>query len=106
MQLKEQIKNKICLLNITPNFPLGDFVKWVEESHIDIPLLSVLLDSIQAELDAEAKAKAFPSSCISDAIQSRVMKGCWCLYCSQVGAYYQAIIRDPDRKWQLSFLLR
>lgn len=54
MQLKEQIKNKICLLHMTPNFPLGDFVKWVEDSYIDIPLLSVLLDSIQAELDAEA----------------------------------------------------
>lgn len=104
MQLKEQIKNKICLLNMTPNFPLGDFVKWVEESHIDIPLLSFLLDSIQEELDAEAKA--FPTRCISDDIQSQVMKGYWCLYCSQVRAYYQAIVRDPDRKNQLSFLLK
>lgn len=104
MQLKECIKNKICLINLTPNYPLGEFVRWVEASQIEISLLSVLLDEIQTELDVEARIHSAPH--LPGGTQYRAVKGYWCLYCSQVRAYYQAIIRAPDCKQQLSFLLK
>lgn len=102
MQLKESIKNKICLVQLTPNYPLGEFVRWVEAREIDTALLTVLLDSLQRELEAEALSLS--RSYVPSHAQS--MCGYWCLYCAQVRAYYKAIIRDPDCKEQLSFLLQ
>lgn len=102
MQIKNMIKNKICLINMTPNYPLGNFVKWAEEANIEIPLLSVLLDEIQMELDSEA----LTSRQYFNASQHQIITSYWCLYCSQVRTYYKAIVRDPDCQEQLSFLLR
>lgn len=78
MQLKNAIKNKICMITMNPNYPLGDFVNWVEEVNVDIPLLSVLLDQIQVELDAE-ELTSRKSLFIS---QHHIIKSYWCLYCS------------------------
>lgn len=102
MKLKESIKGKICLTEITPNFPLGGFVKWAEEANINIPLLSVLLDDIQEELDSVE----FVSRQSFNVSSHQIIKSYWCLYCSQIRSYYKAIIRDLDCKEELSFLLR
>lgn len=100
MKLRESIKSRICLPQMVPNYPLGEFVRWAESRRIDNALLSVLLDDIQHELEAEAVAfRHF-------AMPSQSMCGYWCLYCEQVRAYYKAIIRNPDCKDELSFLLR
>ena len=56
MQLQDAIKAKICINRLTANYPLGDFVQWVEREQISLPLLMVLLERIQKELDAEATA--------------------------------------------------
>lgn len=82
MKLKDRIKNKICLVKITPNYPLGDFVSWADTEKIDIPLLSVLLQEIQLELDSEAKTPSHFQPPFSE--QHPALKGYWCLYCSQI----------------------
>lgn len=94
MQLQDAIKAKICINRLTANYPLGDFVRWVEREHIRLPVLAVLLERIQKELDAEAAACG------------QLINRYWCLYCGQVRAYYQAIIREPGREQALSFLLK
>ncbi|ARU29454.1 hypothetical protein [Cellvibrio sp. PSBB006] len=94
MQLQDAIKAKICINRLTANYPLGDFVQWVEREQISLPLLMVLLERIQKELDAEVTACG------------QLMNHYWCLYCGQVRAYYQAIIREPGREQTLSFLLK
>lgn len=104
VKLKERIKNKICLIKMTPNYPLGDFVRWIEAEHIDLALLSALLEEIQHELDNEAEVAGNSRS--PYAAQHQAIKGYWCLYCSQVRAYYKAIIRDPNCRESLSFLLQ
>lgn len=93
MQLQDAIKAKICIDRLTANYPLGDFVQWVEHEQIRLPLLMVLLERIQKELDAETNAR------------SQLITRYWCLYCGQVRAYYKAIINDPQCKERLSFLL-
>lgn len=104
MTLKECIKQKICLLNMVPNYPLGEFVKWIETEQIEIPVLSLLLDELQAELDAESHSANHNHTLCSS--QFRATRGYWCLYCSQVRAYYKAIIHDPNNKERLLFLLQ
>ncbi len=93
MQLQDAIKAKICINRLTANYPLGDFVQWVEREQISLPLLMVLLERIQKELDAEATACG------------QLVNRYWCLYCGQVRAYYKAIINDPQCKARLAFLL-
>ena len=91
MQLQDAIKAKICINRLTANYPLGDFVQWVEREQISLPLLTVLLERIQKELDAEAAACG------------QLINRYWCLYCGQVRAYYQAIIREPGRDRRYRF---
>lgn len=103
LQVKDAIKNKLCLLEIRPNYPLGDLVEWIDTLKISASFLIQLLDEIQTELDAEAtilSASTFPHD-----PQILMTKRYWCLYCAQVRSYYSAICRDPENEKRLWFLL-
>ncbi len=97
MSLKETLKAKICISSLEPNFPLRDFVEWVEL--LDKQQVLQLLDEIQIELDAQEQNEKN----ISD--PPHPLQGYWCFYCAQVRSYYRSIIRDPKNQDRWSFLL-
>lgn len=103
MPLKEVIKSKVCLISITPNYPLLDFVKWAE--NIDSHELLLHLDEIQIELDKE-EASLRQINWQTGISSYQLLQSYWCLYCAQIRAYYRAIIRHPFCKTKLSFLLQ
>lgn len=102
--IKGEIKRKICLAEMIPNYPLGAFVKWVDEEGIAYPVVALLLGRIQSELDAEELVLRGARP-ISVSVPHLTLHGYWRLYCSQVRAYYKAILRDPNNKKRLEFLL-
>ena len=104
MLLKEIIKAKICLSQLTPNYPLREFVSWAENQHIDSHDLLHYLDHIQTELDAETIAIQ-QYNIEQDLNAYQVLHCYWCMYCTQVRKYYRAILKNPHCKSALSFLL-
>jgi|GEM_PF-2396516 len=102
MSLKQTIKTKICLTNMTPNYPLKEFVVWAEP--IDKYVLLQYLDDIQQELEEEQRAlKCNDFSHEQHTFQA--LHKYWCFYCEQIKKYYKDIMRNPSCKSTLSFLL-
>jgi hypothetical protein len=99
MSLKQTIRTKICLVSMTPNYPLQEFVTWAEP--IDKYVLLHYLDDIQRELEEEQLAM---ESCNPTKEQNsyQTLHSYWC---AQVRKYYRAILRNPCCKSALSFLL-
>lgn len=104
LEVKETIKNKLCLSDITPNYPLRDLVEWLDTLKISASALIHLLDEIQGELDKEAAPHSV--STLSPDSKNPMMKGYWCLYGAQVRSSYNAALRDPENKKRLWFLLQ
>lgn len=102
MPLKQTIKAKICLVAMTPNYPLQEFVEWAEG--IDKTVLLDYLEHIQRELEGELLL-AVSDNPIKEQEAYQTQHSYWCLYCAQVRKYYQAIVRNPCCKSALSFLL-
>ena len=103
MLSKDEIKAKLSISTLTPNYPIGSFVDWVERQYNREVLQ--LLEEVQRELYTEERAwqKAAAHGKVSEEV-ARI--GHWCFYCAQVRAYYQAVVHDPQNKKRLSFLLR
>lgn len=104
LEVKDTIKNKLCLSDITPNYPLRDLVEWLDTLKISASALIHLFDEIQEELDKEAALHS--ASTLSSDSKNLMMKRYWCLYCAQVRSFYNAVLRDPENKKRLWFLLQ
>lgn len=104
-QLKRIMKSKVCMDDMTPNYPMGAFVRWVAQEEISTAVLLVLLSTIQTELDTEEHLLRRPSNSFFDNQHQLAMNGYWRLYCSQIHAYYKALARDPLNSEKLEFLL-
>ena len=102
MSLKQTIKTKICLVRMTPNYPLQEFVAWAEA--IDKHVLLHYLDDIQRELEEEQLSLEY-SNPTKEQNSYQTLHSYWCFYCSQVRKYYRTILKNPCCKSALSFLL-
>lgn len=103
MSLKQTIKTKICLVTMTPNYPLKEFVTWAES--IDKYVLLHYLDDIQRELEEEQLLLDVANP-TKEQHSYQILHSYWCLYCAQVRKYYRAIVKNPCCKLALSFLPR
>ncbi len=101
MSLKQTIKAKVCIVTVTPNYPLGNFVAWADS--LDKHELLHYLNEIQQELDEEEKR--LRDSPLDPTPFYSVLRTYWCVYCEQIRSYYRAIIRNPACASRLSFLL-
>ncbi|HEY8940833.1 MAG TPA: hypothetical protein VIM59_11610 [Cellvibrio sp.] len=97
MSLKQRIKEKICSLDVTANYPLEEFVCWAGK--IDRYVVLYYLEVIQRELDVERLAM------LADGENDAALRECWCAYCAKAIRYYRAILGNPCRRFSLSFLL-
>lgn len=103
--IKSAVRSKICIIRMTPNYPLGNFIDWAETQRLDTTLLMDLLDTIQTDLDADETMLRNSVNKNSSQLRLHLLHCYWCLYCSQIRAYYKAVLRDPHCKRSLSFLL-
>ncbi len=93
MSLKNTFRVRICIHEMTPNFPLGEFMRLTFD--LGIPRTRVLqeLDQLQEELDMEAEAlRSRPENQSRSAIQHEY----WCFYCAQVRAHYRMLINSDS----------
>lgn len=103
--VKARVKSKICIIRMVPNYPMGAFAEWVTAQNLEIAPLVDMLDIIQMDLDADETALRHTKNKTPSQLRLHALYGYWCLYCSQIRAYYKAILRDPHCKRRLSFLL-
>jgi hypothetical protein len=92
MPSTEDIKAKISLNLNSPDYPLRQFLDWIErEQHKEVLRK---LEQVQRELyeDVEVWRRAAAYGNVNEALSQANR---WCLYCAQVRAYYQAVLKDP-----------
>lgn len=102
MSLRHTLRSLICQFRMTPNYPLGDLVRWVEEFGPPRDELLYELDELQAQLDVEAEAlRRHGKGDTSHLLQQQY----WSFYCSQVRSYYRTLYKHPELTSYLEPLL-
>ena len=99
MPFKETLRSRICLALITPNYPLGDFDKWVKDSGTDPLDLLCELNQLQMQLEVEAQALRDAGEAGSGDMLQRQY---WCFYCEQVRSYYRTLLKHPELEGYLA----
>lgn len=92
IEFKRAMKSKICLVDLTPHYPIDEFIGWVEQENIRCELVAVLLATIQTELDTEEIILRRSCQLIPDNLSHLKLHSQWQYYCSQLRAYYKALI--------------
>lgn len=92
MPFPNELKAQICRYGMIPNFPLGEFISWVER--VDVSQCELLwhLDLLQEELDAETEALRYSST---DGSESLTQQEYWCFYCNQVRTHFRTLTNHP-----------
>lgn len=90
MSLKNTLKVRICIQEMTPNYPLGEFMRLTLNLGLSRAQVLEELDQLQEELEIEAEAlRSEPENRSRAAVQHEY----WCFYCAQIRAHYRALWR-------------
>jgi len=98
MSLKSTLRGRICLFQMTPNYPVNEFVQWALGLGVTRTRLLEELDELQWQLDIEAEALRRYSDVRSDQV---VQQEYWCFYCEQIRAHFRDLLPQVLRTpWQ------
>jgi hypothetical protein len=92
MPSTEDIKAKICLDITNPEYPLRQFLEWMEHEQRKEVLRE--LEKVQRELDEDVSVWR-QAAAYGNVSKELNRANRWCLYCAQLRAYYQAVLKDP-----------
>lgn len=101
MLFPQELKAQICRYGMIPNFPLGEFIGWVERFEISLQELLWHLELLQDELDSEADALRCKGGGSSEAL---VQQEYWCFYCNQVRTHFRTLTNHPGSENQLALI--
>lgn len=91
MSLKNTLRSRICRFQLTPNYPVGEFVQWAFGLGVGRTQLLRELDQLQQQLDTEAEALRQHSQ---DQPLLIAQQEYWCFYCAQVRAHYRMLLKQ------------
>lgn len=91
MSLKNTLKVRICIQEMTPNYPLGEFMRFTMSLGISRHQVLEELDRLQQELEAEAEVLRGKEENRS---RVAVQHEYWCFYCAQVRAHYRMLLHN------------
>lgn len=101
MLFPQELKAQICRYGMIPNFPLGEFIGWVEQLELSLHELLWHLELLQDELDLEAEALRCAVENPSEAL---VQQEYWCFYCNQVRTHFRTLSNHPRSENRLALI--
>jgi hypothetical protein len=102
MPIRHTLRARICQFRLNPNYPLGDFVDWIDEQELDKTELLSSLDELQTILDLEAEAlrrHGHPKS-----VLHLVQQEYWCFYCEQIRSHYRSLLKYSECNSQVALV--
>ncbi len=91
MPSKEEIKAKLCINSTSLDYPLENFLEWVEQQHYREVLRH--LEQIQQELYADERTWR-EASAHGNVSKAQAQASRWCFYCAQLRAYYEGVLGE------------
>lgn len=94
MSLKKILRARIFQEFRSPNFPVGEFMRWAFGLGLPRTQLLKELDHLKEQLDIEAEA--LRDQIYKDSILA-TQHEYWCFYCAQVRAYLRMLLKQASR---------
>lgn len=90
MSLRDTLRGRVCQFGLSPDYPLGDFIKWTTEQGLEPVDVLHGLDELQAILNLEAEALQRHGN--ANRATRLEQQRYWCLYCERIRAHFRALL--------------